>query len=186
MCINLRDLINSGNFSVGGYLPLIRKDSSTHMHGIAVYVKEGLPFAWDLSLENSADSYLCFRLALLHSVSYFFFLYRSPSLSLCMVYDSISSNIDEVLLINQSANVFVFVDFYVHHKDCLTYSGRTDIPGELCSNFSSQMTLHRWLTFLIGSQTVILTVLLFWIYFFLMQVLVLQWLSLHWAILIML
>ena len=49
------------------------KDSSTHMHGLAVYVKEGLPFANDLSLENSADSYLCFRLALLHSVSYLFF-----------------------------------------------------------------------------------------------------------------
>ena len=71
---NLDDSIDSGNFSVRGYLPLIRKDSSTHMHGLAVYVKEGLPFAWDLSLENSADSYLCFRLALLHSVSYFFFL----------------------------------------------------------------------------------------------------------------
>ena len=27
-----------------GYLPLIRKDSSTHMHGLAVYVKEGLLF----------------------------------------------------------------------------------------------------------------------------------------------
>ena len=53
-----------------GYLPLIRKDSINHMHGIAVYVKEGLPFARDLSLENSADFYLCFRLALLHSVSY--------------------------------------------------------------------------------------------------------------------
>ena len=43
------------------------------------------------------------------------------------------------------------------------------------------MTLLRWLTFLLGSQTVILTVLLFWIYFFLlMLVFVLQWLSLHW------
>ena len=71
----LDDSIDSGYFSVRGYLPLIRKDSSTHMHGLAVYVKEGLPFAQDLSLENSADSYLCFRLALLHSVSYFFFLY---------------------------------------------------------------------------------------------------------------
>ena len=50
------------------YLPLIRKDPSIHMHGLAVYVKEGLPFAWDLSLENSPDSYLCFCLALLHSV----------------------------------------------------------------------------------------------------------------------
>ena len=34
-------------------------------------------------------------------------LYRSPS-SLCMVFDSISSNIDQVLLINPSVNVFVF------------------------------------------------------------------------------
>ena len=72
---NLDNSIDSGNFSVRGYLPLIRKDSSTHMHGLTVYVKEGLPFAQELSLENSADSYLCFRLALLHSVSYFFFLY---------------------------------------------------------------------------------------------------------------
>ena len=92
-----------------GYLPLIRKDSSTHMHGLAVYVK-GLPFAWDLSLENSADSYLCFRLALLQSVSYFFFLYQSPSLSLCTIFDSISSNTDGVLSMNPSANVFVFRD----------------------------------------------------------------------------
>ena len=68
---NLDDSIDSGNFSVRGYLPLIRKDSSTHMHGLTVYVKEGLPLARDLSLENSADSYFFFRLALLHSVSYF-------------------------------------------------------------------------------------------------------------------
>ena len=53
--------------------------------------------------------------------------------------------------------------------------------------FLSQMTLLRWLTFLLGSQTVILIVLLFWIYFFLLTlVFVLQWLSLHWEILIML
>ena len=57
---NLDDSIDSGNFSVRGYLPLIRKDSGTHMHGLAVYVKEGLPLAQNLSLENSADSYLCF------------------------------------------------------------------------------------------------------------------------------
>ena len=55
----------------------------THMHGLAVYVKEGLPFARDLSLEKSVDSYLCFGLALLDSVSHFLFLYQSPSLSLC-------------------------------------------------------------------------------------------------------
>ena len=118
---HLDDSIDSGNFPVRGYLPLIRKHSSTHMHGLAVYVKEGLLSARDLSLENSADSCLCFRLALLQSVPYFFFLYRSPSSSLLKVFDSISSNIDEVLSINPSANVFVFGDFNVHHKDWLTY-----------------------------------------------------------------
>ena len=47
--------------------------------------------------------------------------------------------------------------------------------------FLSQMTLLRWLTFILGSQTVILIVLIFWISFFLlMLVFVLQWLSLHW------
>ena len=130
---NLDDSVDSGNFSVRGYLFLIQKGSSTHMHGLAVYVKEVLPFTRDLSLENSADSYLCFRLALLHSVSYFF-LYRSPSF-LCTVFDFISSNIDQVLQINPSANVFVFVDFNVHHKDWLTHSGGTDRPGELCNDF---------------------------------------------------
>ena len=53
--------------------------------------------------------------------------------------------------------------------------------------FLSQMTLLRWLTSLLGSQTVVLIVLLFWIYLFiLMPVFVLQWLSLYWEALIML
>ena len=34
---NLDDSIDSGNFSVRGYLPLMRKDSGTHMHGLAVF-----------------------------------------------------------------------------------------------------------------------------------------------------
>ena len=68
-------------------------------------------------------------------MSYLFFLYQSPSSSLCTVFDSISSNIDEVLSINPSANVFVFGDFNVHHKDWLTYSSETDRPGKLCYNF---------------------------------------------------
>ena len=68
-------------------------------------------------------------------MSYFFFLYQSPSSSLCTVFDSISSNIDELLSINPSANVFVFGEFNVHHKDWLIYSGGTDRHGELCYNF---------------------------------------------------
>ena len=34
---NLDELTNSGNFPVTGFLPLIRKDTITHMHGLAVY-----------------------------------------------------------------------------------------------------------------------------------------------------
>ena len=59
---------------------------------------------------------------------------------LCTVFDSVSSNIDEVLLINPSANVFVFGDFNVHHKDWLTYSGGTDQPGELSFSISNDLT----------------------------------------------
>ena len=181
---NLGDSIDSGNFSVRGYLPLVQNDSSTHMQ-----------FMWrnevllqrDLSLENSADSYLCFWLALLHSVFYLFFLYQSPFSSWYTVFYSISSNIDEVLTINPSANVFVFGYFNVHHKEWLTYSGGTDRLVNSAIIFLSQVTLLRWLTFLLRSQTLILTVLHFWIWFFLLTLLfVMQWLSLHWEILIML
>ena len=41
-----------------GYLPLTWKDSVAHMRGLAVCVKEGLLFAWGLSLNKSADSYV--------------------------------------------------------------------------------------------------------------------------------
>ena len=69
------------------------------------------------------------------SVLLLFPLLITPS-SLFIVLDAISPNIDEVLSINPSANVFVFRDFNVHHKDWLTYSGGTDRSGELCHNFS--------------------------------------------------
>ena len=81
------------------------------MHCLAVHVKEGITFAQYLSLENSADSYVCFPMGLLHSVSYFYFLSKSPSSPLCTVFDVISPKIDEVLSMNPSANVFVFTRY---------------------------------------------------------------------------
>ena len=66
------------------------------------------PFAQDLSLEKSADSYVYFKMTLLYVESYFFSLSQSPSLPLCLASDAISCNIDEVLSISPSANVFVF------------------------------------------------------------------------------
>ena len=63
------------------------------------------------------------------------------------VFDAISSNIDEGLSINPSVNVFVFGDSNVHHKDWLTYSGRTDRPGELCYNLSISNDLTQMINF---------------------------------------
>ena len=38
--------------------------------------------------------------------------------------------------------MFAFGDFNIHHKDWLTYFGRTDRPSELCYNFfiSNELT----------------------------------------------
>ena len=172
---NLDDSIDSGSFSVNGYLLLIWKDSTTHMHGLTVYLKEGLPFAQDISL--SILTYVF--------IVYFFFLYWSLSLCLHMVFDSISSNIDEVLSINLSTNVFVFGDFSIHHKDWITYSGGTNRHDELCYNFSISRQSYfnfptqipdcdshspAFLDFFLSSDNSI----------------VLQCLSLHWETLIML
>ena len=66
---------------------------------------------------------------------------------MCTVFDSISCNIDGVLSINPSANVFVFRDLNVHHKDWFTYSGETDRPGELCYNFSISNDLTQMVNF---------------------------------------
>ena len=66
---------------------------------------------------------------------------------LCTVFDFISSNIDAVLSINPSANVFVIGDFNVNHKDWLTYSGGTDRSGELCYNFSISNELTQMVNF---------------------------------------
>ena len=64
----------------------------THLgDSIANFVKEGLPFARDLSLENFADYYLCFGLSLLYSVCYFFSSV-DHLLRHCHGFDTISSN----------------------------------------------------------------------------------------------
>ena len=105
------------------------------MHSLEVYL-ERLPFARDLSLENLEDSYLCFRLALFHLVSYFIWLYQSSSSSLSTVFDASSSKTDEVLSINKSVNAFELGYFNVHHKDWLTCPGGTDRSRELKRHYS--------------------------------------------------
>ena len=125
---NFNDSFDSSNFSLRSYLPLIPGDYVTHMHGLALYMKEGLPFAQDFFLKNSQDSYL-FPTGFTSLSVLLFFLFWSPSSYLCTIFDAISSKIDQVLLIKPSVNVFLFHDFNVYHKDGLTYSARTDRPG---------------------------------------------------------
>ena len=50
----MNDSINYGNSSVEVSLLLIQNDYVSDMSGLAVYVKEGLPFSQDLFLENSS------------------------------------------------------------------------------------------------------------------------------------
>ena len=88
-----------------------------------------------------------------------------------LVFYSILSNIDEVLSINPSANVFVFGAL-----ETLMFIIRTGLPIlveliHLVNSvifFLSQMTLPRLSTFLIRFQTVILIALLLQIYLFLL------------------
>ena len=116
---NLDDSIDSGNFFVMGYLPSIQKDSITHIHGLALYVREAPMFLTSFTTL---------------SVLLLFPLLSAFCNSLCMDFDSISFNIDKFLSVNPSDNVFVFGDFLAHYKDWLTYSGRTDRPDEILND----------------------------------------------------
>ena len=84
---------------------------------------------------------------------------------------------DEVLSINLSANVFVFGDFNIYHKNWLTYFDGTDRPGELynflISNDPTQMVnfptwtsycdslTHALLDLLLSSDAIICSTMTF-------------------------
>ena len=72
----------------------------------------------------------------LHSVSYFSFIYRSPSLSSCLILDAVSTTRDKALSENPSDNLLVFGDFNVHHIKLLKHSCGTDQLGEYSFHFS--------------------------------------------------
>ena len=107
------------------------------MYGLAVNVNEGF-LLHGTYLQKTVQ-------ILTYAFDWLYFTQRLTSLSsinhlLCLYtwfLIPISFNTDEVLYINASPKVFVYVDFNIHHKDYLiTYSGGTDRPGELCSNSS--------------------------------------------------
>ena len=119
-------------------LPLIQKDSVTHMYGLAVYVKEGLPFPRDLSLEKSCR----FLLLFLTGFTSFGVLLLFPLLITFVCMHGLWC-----YFINPSTDVFIFGEFNMHHKDCGTYFGGTRRPGELCYNFPISNDLTQTVNF---------------------------------------
>ena len=135
------------------------------MHSLTVYVKKGLPFAQDLSLENSTDSYV------------FDWLYFTQCLTSFSSINHLLCLCAQILILfhlTQMRSLNQPIWKSIPSLETFTSIIRTDLPIlmeliDLVNSviiFLSQMTLLRWLTSLFGSQTVILIVLLFWIYFF--------------------
>ena len=142
---NLNDSIDNDNLFVKGYLPLIRNDSVTHTDSFTVNVKKGLPFAGNLPPENYVDSYLCFQLALLHSLSNFFVLCWSHSLLLCTVFDTIPFNIDKVVLTSLS-NLFVFGYFDVYHNRLRSRVPLSKRMHSIASDINGTTSPKSWAT----------------------------------------
>ena len=107
----LTTLVADSDLNAPGYRSIIRKDAPNDKHGLAIYVKSSLPISRQPDFEDQSQPFMCFRLSLLHSTSYLFFLYRSPSNQDCTVIDSISDSIDKILIDHPSANIFVCGDF---------------------------------------------------------------------------
>ena len=97
-------------------------------------------------LEEDNESYMCFRLALLHSTTYIFFLYRLPSSS-CSVVEAVSSNIDKALILHPSANIMVFGDFIANNNEWLGHSHTTDAAGVFCQEFALAQDLTQIIDF---------------------------------------
>ena len=91
---NLGDTTDSDNFSVRRYLPLIQKDSSTHMDGLTVYVKERYFFRTELISRK-----LC-RFLLMVSTGF-------TLLSVLHLFP---------LMITFSLFVHIFLFYFIHHR----------------------------------------------------------------------
>ena len=102
----------------------------TCMHGLVVYMKEGLTFALTKSLENSADAFWCFDL-----------IYFSQCLTSFSSINHLYCGYEWFLILfhltqmrfSWSTHLLMCL---IHHKDWLTYSCGADRSGQLCYNFS--------------------------------------------------
>ena len=68
----------------------------------------------------------------MHTATYIFFLYCSPS---CSVVDAASNNIEKALICHPSANIICCGDFN-SHKEWLVLSHETDATGIFCHDLA--------------------------------------------------
>ena len=137
------------------------------MHGLAVYVKEGLPLHGTY-LQKTLQIFTCV----------FDWLYFTQCLTSFSSMDHLLLCAQFLILFHQTQMRFSQLTHLLMllFLEVLTSIMRTDLPIlvaliDMVNSviiLLSQITLLRWLTLLLGSQTVILIVLLFWIYFFLL------------------
>ena len=88
-----------------------------------------------------------FILAILHSTTFIFFLYRSRSPLSCSVIEAVLSNIDKAFILQPSANVMVCGDFNAHNTEWLCHSHTTDVAGLFCQEFAMVQDLTRIVDF---------------------------------------
>ncbi|XP_065680992.1 uncharacterized protein LOC136094820 [Hydra vulgaris] len=143
---NLSSAVSSYDLSVDGYLPLIRKDSNSHMLGLGIYISKNSPICRETRFESTDYSFMCFCLAPLHSITFLFVLYRSPSSQDCTLLDVISDCIDQALILYSSANIVVVGDFNVHHTEWLG-SSVSDSADIKTHNFCLSQSLTQIVNF---------------------------------------
>ena len=110
---NLSSAVSSCDLSVDGYLLLVHKDSNSHMLGLGIYICKNSPICRETRFESNNYSFMCFRLAPLHSITFIFILYRSPSSQDCTFFDVISDHIDQALSLYPSAISLLLVTLMI-------------------------------------------------------------------------
>ena len=114
------------------------------MHGLAVYVKEVLPFTWDLYLYKTMDSQCHFLLLITFfafAYDFLFYFHLTFSISSMHRWGSLNQPIYQCVCF-WWINIHHKDQLNIHHKDWLAYSGGTDRLGELCYNFIANDFTH--------------------------------------------
>ena len=115
------------------------------MHSLGVYVKSNLLIAGETIIEDE-NKYCVFVSLYILLYIFIFFLYRSPSSS-CFVFKAVSSNIDQALILQPSANIMVCSDFNAHNTEWLCDSHTNDVTGLFCQEVAMAQDLTHILDF---------------------------------------